>query len=53
MTVLFNILMRQTLTDYFGGLNKNTNCAFPLMNGKASTSDAAALPSFADLEMFF
>ena len=30
MTVLFNIFMRQTLTDYFGGLHKNMNCAFPL-----------------------
>ena len=30
VTVLFNIFMRQTLTDYFGGLHKNMNCAFPL-----------------------
>ena len=30
MTVLFNIFMRQTLTDDFWGLHKNINCAFPL-----------------------
>ena len=30
VTVLFNIFMRQTLTDYFWGLHKNMNCAFPL-----------------------
>ena len=30
-TVLFNTFMRQTLTDDFGGLHKNMNCAFPLM----------------------
>ena len=29
-TVLFNTVMRQTLTDDFGGLHKNMNCAFPL-----------------------
>ena len=29
-TVLFNTFMRQTLTDDFGGLHKNMNCAFPL-----------------------
>ena len=29
VTVLFNIFMRQTLTDDFGGLHKNMNCAFP------------------------
>ena len=29
-TVLFNIFMRQTLTDDFGGLHRNMNCAFPL-----------------------
>ena len=29
-TVLFNIFMRQTLTNNFRGLHKNTNCAFPL-----------------------
>ena len=29
-TVLFNIFMRQTLTDDFCGLHKNMNCAFPL-----------------------
>ena len=28
--VLFNIFMRQTLTDDFWGLHKNMNCAFPL-----------------------
>ena len=30
MTVIFNIFMRQILTDDFWGLHKNTNCAFPL-----------------------
>ena len=30
VTVLFNIFMRQTLTDYFWGLHKNMNCTFPL-----------------------
>ena len=30
MTVLFNIFIRQTLTDAFWGLHKNMNCAFPL-----------------------
>ena len=30
MTVLFNIFMKQTLTDNFLGLLKNMNCAFPL-----------------------
>ena len=30
VTVLFNIFMRQTLTDNFWGLHKNMNCAFPL-----------------------
>ena len=30
VTVLFNIFMRQTLTDDFGGLHKNMKCAFPL-----------------------
>ena len=29
VTVLFNILTRQTLTDIWG-LHKNMNCAFPL-----------------------
>ena len=29
-TVLFNIFMRQTLTDTFWGLHKNMNCVFPL-----------------------
>ena len=29
-TGLFNIFMRQTLTDGFWGLHKNMNCAFPL-----------------------
>ena len=31
VTVLFNIFMRQTLTDDFGGLHENMNCAFPLI----------------------
>ena len=30
VAVLFNIFMRQTLTDGFWGLHKNMNCAFPL-----------------------
>ena len=30
VTVLFNIFIRQTLTDDFWGLHKNMNCAFPL-----------------------
>ena len=30
LPVLFNIFMRQTLTDDFWGLHKNMNCAFPL-----------------------
>ena len=30
VTALFQILMRQTLTDDFGGLHKKMNCAFPL-----------------------
>ena len=30
LTVLFNIFMKQTLTDDFCGLHKNMNCAFPL-----------------------
>ena len=29
-TVLFNILMRETITNDFGGLHKNMNCTFPL-----------------------
>ena len=29
VTVLFNIFMRQTLSDDFWGLRKNMNCAFP------------------------
>ena len=29
-TVLFNIFMRQILSDDFWGLHKNINCAFPL-----------------------
>ena len=36
VTVLFSICMRQTLTDDFGGLHKNMNCAFPLANIKRS-----------------
>ena len=31
VTVLFNIFMRQTLTDDFWRLHKNINCAFPSM----------------------
>ena len=30
VTALFNVFMRQTLTDDFWGLQKNMNCAFPL-----------------------
>ena len=30
VTVLYNIFMRQTLTDDFLGLHRNMNCAFPL-----------------------
>ena len=30
VTVLFNIFMRQTLTDDFWEIHKNMNCAFPL-----------------------
>ena len=30
VTVLFNIIMRKTLTDDFWGLRKNMNRAFPL-----------------------
>ena len=30
--VLFNIFIRQALTDDFLGLHKNMNCAFPLMS---------------------
>ena len=30
MTVLFKFFMRHTLPDYFWGLHKNMNCAFPL-----------------------
>ena len=32
--VLFNIFMRQILTNGFWGLHKNTNCAFPLRSRK-------------------
>ena len=32
VTLLFNIFMRQTLTNDFWGLHKNMNCAFPLIN---------------------
>ena len=31
VTMLFNIFMRQILTNDFGGLHKNMNCAFPPM----------------------
>ena len=34
-TVLFDIFTRQTLTDDFGGLHTNMNCAFPLIKTKA------------------
>ena len=30
VTALFNIFMRQTLTDDFWELHKNMNCVFPL-----------------------
>ena len=30
VTVLFNIFIRQTLTDDFWGLHRNMNCVFPL-----------------------
>ena len=30
VTALFNIFMKQTLTDDFWRLHKNTNCGFPL-----------------------
>ena len=30
MTVLFNIFIKQTLTNDFWRLDKNKNCAFPL-----------------------
>ena len=33
VTVLFNVFMRQTLTDHFRGLHKNMNCSFPLKHG--------------------
>ena len=33
VTVLFNIFMRQKLTDDFWGLHKNMNCTFPLSIG--------------------
>ena len=36
-TGLFNIFMRQTLTDDFWGLHKNLNCAFPLRTLKSLT----------------
>ena len=31
VAVLFNIFIRQTLTDDFLGSHKNMNCAFPLI----------------------
>ena len=37
-TVLFNIFMRQTLSDDFWGLHKNMNCAFPLKFMRSSAS---------------
>ena len=36
VTVLFNIFMRQTLTDNFWGLHKTMNFAFPLTIGNRS-----------------
>ena len=36
VTALFNIFMRQTLTNDFWGLHKNMNCAFPLMTSKST-----------------
>ena len=39
VTVLFNIVMRQTLTDDFWGLHKNMNCGFPLMSYKKHLDD--------------
>ena len=30
VAAFFNFFMKQTLTDDFGGLHKNVNCAFPL-----------------------
>ena len=31
--------MRQTLTNDFGGLHKNMNCAFPLSKGETENED--------------
>ena len=39
VTVLFNIIMRQTLTDDFCGLHKNMNYAFPLRFGMRNFQD--------------
>ena len=39
MTAVFNIFMKQTLTDDFWGLHKNMNCAFPLRTSETSTID--------------
>ena len=35
--------MRQTLTDDFGGLHKNMNCAFPLNPNKAYGHDMISI----------
>ena len=43
VTVLFNFFMRQTLTDDFGGLHKNMNCAFPLNPNKAYGHDMISI----------
>ena len=43
MTVLFNIFMRQTLTDDFWELHKNMNCAFPLSKQQAVDADPKAI----------
>ena len=36
LTVLFNVFMRQTLTNDFWGLHKNMNCTFPLKKYRSS-----------------
>ena len=36
--VPFNIFMRQTLTNYFGRLHKNMNCAFPLSTSSVNVT---------------
>ena len=44
--VLFNIFMRQTLTNYFWGLHKNMNCAFPLKKTLSHLAELAHLRVF-------